>query len=339
MIRKTMFDSEIETMTGKRSFLLTGVLFAVLIGFIMRGISAADSNGQQVFGSPAEAASAFVAAAKNDDLKALQAILGSDAQEIITSGDPVADNNARDEFVAKYNQMHRLAFDLRDRVILYVGADNWPLPIPITRQNDGWVFDTTAGKEEMLFRRVGRNELFTIDILQALGAAQSDYASEPRGDSTVKQFAQRIQSSPGKRDGLYWAAGKDEPQSPIGPLIADATAAGYQTGASSPIPFHGYYYKILTRQGKNAPGGRKNYIVKGKMTGGYAFLAYPATYRASGVMTFMVNQDGVLVQKDLGVDTVKLANEIVEYNPDKTWDQDIEAQNSSSPLWAELVNY
>src|SRR5262249_7100034 len=157
-----------------------------------------------------------------------------------------------------------------------------------------------AGKEEMLYRRVGRNELFTIDILQALCTAQNDYASEARGDSGVKQFAQRIQSSPGERDGLYWATSQDEPQSPTGPLLAQATAEGYQTGAASPIPVHGYYYKILTRQGKNAPGGARNYMLNGKMTGGYAFLAYPATYRASGVTTVMINQDRVLVQKDLG---------------------------------------
>jgi len=334
-----MCDSEIVATTGKRRLPLAGVLFAFLMAFGRQGTAVADPGGQQVFKSPSDAAVALIAAAKKDDLKALQSILGDDAQEIISSGDQVADNKARDEFVAKYDQMHRLAFDLHDRVILYVGADNWPLPIPIIQRDDGWRFDTVAGKEELLYRRVGRNELFTIDILQSLCAAQQDYASEPREDGGVRQFARQIQSSPGKHDGLYWPTAKGAPESPIGPLISDAAAEGYVVGAMSPIPFHGYYYKILTAQGKNAPGGPKNYIVKGKMTGGYAFLAYPATYRASGVMTFMINQDEVLVQKDLGPDTVKLAKEITDYDPDKTWDQDIEGQNASSSLWAQVADY
>jgi len=282
---------------------------------------AATSSGQQVFQSVAAAAKALVAAARTDDMAALSSILGGDAKEVLSSGDPVADNTSRDNFVAKYDQMHRAAYDDQGRVILYLGADNWPFPIPLVKSGNGWLFDTESGKKELLFRRIGRNELFTIDVLADLANAQQEYASEVRDNGSVQQFAQKIQSSPGKHDGLYWPVSSGEEESPIGPLIGDATAEGYRTGATTPIPFHGYYYRILSRQGKNAPGGAKNYLVKGKMTQGFAFLAYPATYRASGVMTFMINQSGVIVQKDLGIDTAKKASKITEYNPDKSWDE------------------
>jgi Protein of unknown function (DUF2950) len=284
---------------------------------------ATESTAQEVFSSPAAAAAALVAAAKNDDMKALGSILGPEAKEVISSGDPVADNNARDTLVAKYNQMQRLAYDDQGRVILYVGADNWPFPIPIIKKDQGWIFDTNSGKEELLYRRIGQNELYTIAVLRDLVIEQREYASQVRDGSGVKQFAQKIQSDPGKHNGLYWPTAAGEPESPIGPQMAQATAAGYKTGSGAPIPFHGYYYKVLTKQGKNAPGGAKNYVVNGKMTKGFAFLAYPADYRASGVMTFMINQDGIIVQKDLGPDTEKLAAQMGEFNPDSTWDQDI----------------
>jgi DUF2950 family protein len=305
--------------TGQRK-LSALPLLACCLWFASTGI-AATSSVQQVFPSVTAAAKALVAAARIDDMAALSSILGGEAKEVLSSGDPVADNNARDNFVAKYDQMQRSAYDDQGRVILYLGADNWPFPIPLVKSGNGWVFDTEAGKRELLFRRIGRNELFTIDVLADLAEAQQEYASEIRDDSSVKQFAQKIQSSPGKHDGLYWPVSSGEEESPIGPLIGDATAEGYKTGATAPIPFHGYYYKILSRQGKNAPGGAKNYLVKGTMTQGFAFLAYPATYRASGVMTFMINQSGVIVQKDLGPDTAKTANKITEYNPDKSWDE------------------
>ena len=289
--------------------------------FLATSAMATTVSGQHVFPSVVAAANALVAAARSDDMAALSSILGGDATEILSSGDPVADNNARDNFVAKYAQMHRFAYDDQGRVLLYLGADNWPFPIPLVKDGAGWVFDTDAGKKELLFRRIGRNELYTIDILADLASAQEEYASEIRDSGSVKQFAQKIQSGPGKHDGLYWSVSTGEEESPIGPLIADATAEGYKTGAAAPIPFHGYYYRVLFRQGKNAPGGAKDYLEQGKMTQGFAFLAYPATYRASGVMTFMINQDGVIVQKDLGVNTTKVASEISEYNPDETWEE------------------
>jgi DUF2950 family protein len=284
--------------------------------------TAEESASQQVFPSPDAAVSALVAASKADDIKALNSILGPEADQIVSSGDPVADNNARDNFVRRYQEMHRLAYDDQGRVIAYIGAENWPVPIPLVKKNGGWVFDTAAGKEELLYRRIGRNELFTIDVLEDLGEAQEEYASEPRDGESTSQFAQKIMSDIGKRNGLYWETAEGQTESPIGPLVASATTEGYQkdNGGSS-IPFHGYYYKVLTRQGKNAPDGAKNYLLNGKMTKGFAFLAYPAEYRASGVMTFMINQDGVVVQKDLGPDTVKLASEITEFNPDKSWQE------------------
>ena len=275
-----------------------------------------------MFPSPDAAASALVAADKANDMKTLSSILGPDADQVLSSGDPVADKNARDDFVRRYQEMHRLEYDDQGRVILYVGANNWPVPIPLVKNNGGWIFDTADGKEELLYRRIGRNELFTIKVLEDLADAQAEYASEARDGESTNQFAQKILSDPGKHNGLYWEAAGGQPESPIGPLVASATAQGYKKDSGgNPIPFHGYYYKVLTRQGRNAPGGAKNYLVKGKMTNGFAFLAYPAAYRASGVTTFMINQDGVIVQKDLGPDTGKLTSGINAYNPDKTWQE------------------
>jgi hypothetical protein len=283
---------------------------------------AKETAAQQMFPSPDAAASALVAAGKADDMKTLSSILGPDADQVLSSGDPVGDKKAREDFVNRYQEMHRLEYDDQGRVVLYVGANNWPVPIPLVKKNGGWVFDTAAGKEELLSRRVGRNELFTINVLEDLADAQTEYASEARDGENADQFAQKILSDTGKRNGLYWETGAAQPESPIGPLIASASAEGYKKDrGGSPIPFHGYYYKVLTAQGKNAPGGAKNYLVDGKMTKGFAFLAYPAEYRSSGVMTLMINQDEVIVQKDLGPDTSKLASAITEFNPDKTWQE------------------
>jgi hypothetical protein len=297
-------------------------IFLLAWPFVTSLASADDIATQQVFPTPDAAVSALVAADKADDVKVLSAILGPDSDQILSSGDPVADKNARDDFVRRYSEMHRLAYDEHGRVILYIGAENWPVPISLVKKNSGWVFDTAAGKEELLFRRIGRNELFTIKVLEDLADAQSEYASDTHDGGSETEFAQKILSDTGKQNGLYWETAEGQPQSPIGPLVAKATAAGYKKdNGDNPIPFHGYYYKILTGQGRNASGGAKKYLVDGKMTNGFAFLAYPAEYRASGVMTFMINQDGVIVQKDLGSDTAKLATSISEYNPDKTWQE------------------
>ena len=299
---------------------LSALLLACL--FALPFAAAEEPVTQQVFPSPAAAVSALVAAGKANDMKTLNSILGQDADQVLSSGDPVADHNARNDFVSRYEEMHRLAYDDQGRVILFIGAENWPVPIPLVKKNGGWVFDTAAGKEELLFRRVGRNELFTINVLEDLAESQTEYAREKHDGESAGQFAQKILSDTGKHNGLYWEAAEGQPESPIGPLVARAAAQGYKKeSGGNPIPFHGYYYKILTRQGRNAPDGAKNYLVNGRMTNEFAFLAYPAEYRASGVMTFMINKDGVIVQKDLGPDTARLANEIAVFNPDKTWQE------------------
>jgi hypothetical protein len=311
--------NKITTMRFRFFLPLSVLLFACLS--VAPFASADDTSAQKVFPSPHAAVSALVAADKADDTKSLSSILGPDSDQILSSGDPVADKNAREDFARRYQEMHRLAYDDQGRVILYIGAGNWPVPIPLVKKDGGWVFDTAAGKDELLFRRIGRNELFTIKVLEDLADAQSEYASKAH-DGAEGQFAQKILSDPGKHNGLYWETAEGQPESPIGPLVASATAEGYKKDSGgNPIPFHGYYYKVLEGQGKNAPGGAKKYLVDGKMTNGFAFLAYPAEYRASGVMTFMINQDGVIVQKDLGPDTATLASAIVEYNPDKTWQE------------------
>ena len=314
-MKNEMTTTRVRLARALSIFLLVWLLVTPLV-------SADDSATQQVFPTPAAAVSALVAADKADDMKALSAILGPDSDQILSSGDPVADKNGRDEFVRRYNEMHRLAYDEKGRVILYIGAGNWPVPIPLVKKDSGWIFDTAAGKDELLFRRIGRNELFTIKVLEDLADAQAEYASNTHDGGSEGEFAQKILSDTGKQNGLYWETAEGQPESPIGPLVAKATAAGYKRDSGdNPIPFHGYYYKILTEQGKNAPGGAKKYLVDGKMTNGFAFLAYPAEYRASGVMTFMINEDGVIVQKDLGPDTAELADAISECNPDKTWEE------------------
>jgi hypothetical protein len=276
--------------------LLTLSALALACLLFMPVASAEETSAQQVFPSPGAATGALIAAVKADDMKAMSSILGPEADQVLSSGDPVADKNAREEFASRYQEMHRLAYDEQGRVILYLGANNWPVPIPLVKESGGWIFDTATGKEELLSRRVGRNELFTIGALADLVDAQTEYASEARDGDSTPQFAQKILSDSGQHNGLYWEAAEGQPESPIGPLVASATAEGYQKDSGgNPIPFHGYYYKVLTSQGKNAPGGAKNYLVDGKMTNGFGFLAYPAEYRASGVMTFMVNQDGVIV--------------------------------------------
>ena len=311
-----------EMITSRVRLPLALPVFLLVWLFVTPFALAEDTVTQQTFSTPDAAVTALVAADKADDMKAMSSILGPDADQLLSSGDPVADKNARDEFALRYDEMHRLAYDDQGRVSLYIGAGNWPVPIPLTKKDSGWVFDTAAGKDELLFRRIGRNELFTIKVLEDLAVAQSEYASEAHDGGTEGEFAQKILSDDGKQNGLYWETAEGQPESPIGPLVAKATAAGYKkdTGGN-PIPFHGYYYKVLTKQGSNAPGGARNYLLDGKMTRGFAFLAYPAEYRASGVVTFMINQDGVVVQTDLGPSTAKVASAISEYNPDRTWDE------------------
>jgi hypothetical protein len=277
--------------------------------------STAQQSGQKTFSSWEEASNALFVATQNNDEKAMLEILGPDETQIVSSGDDTEDSNNRAIFVKKYEEMHRLLREPDGTVTLYIGAENWPTPIPLVNKGTVWYFDTGAAKKEILFRRIGRNEMSTIAVCRQLSAAQKQYYA-----SQHNEYAQKIFSDEGQHDGLYWKAADGEPKSPIGPLIASAVAEGYpkdQNGA--PTPFRGYFYRILTRQGKTAHGGAKNYIINGKMTEGFAFVAYPAEYRSSGVMTFIVGADGVVYQKDLGKKTEAHAKSWTEYNPDSSW--------------------
>lgn len=302
-----------------RAILPTASL-AILLCTLSPLSASAQEQGEKTFASPKDAAQALYSAVKADDKPAMLAVLGSSASSIIESGDEVQDRNNRESFVKSFEQMTRWEGVTNGEQVLYIGADNWPFPIPLKKTASGqWYFDTKAGLQEILFRRIGKNELAAIKVCRALVEAQQDYFQQAHDGDTTQQYAQKFISDSGKQDGLYWKTAEGQPESPIGPLVAFATAKGYGGQHDSPQPFYGYYYRILTAQGANAPGGAKNYIVDGKMTGGFAFVAYPAEYRNSGVMTFLVDQSGVVYQKDLGPNTDKLAGEMKSYNPNATW--------------------
>jgi Protein of unknown function (DUF2950) len=299
---------------------------AVLLAGLFPTRCMAQQPGQKTFPSPEDASKAFVTAAQNNDERAMLDILGPDGKQIVSSGDETEDAQNRANFVEKYQQMHRLVKEPDGTVTLYIGAENWPAPIPLVNRGHQWYFDTEAGKKEILYRRVGRNEMSAIRVCQEMVAAEKEYYSTQHNE-----YAQKIFSDEGQHNGLYWKAADGEPQSPIGPLVAAAVAEGYVKGQDgAPTPYRGYYYHILTSQGKSAPGGAKSYIVNGKMTGGFAFVAYPAEYRSSGVMTFIVNEDGVVYQKDLGKKTAALAKAMKEYSPNSSWQKVEDAQEATA---------
>jgi hypothetical protein len=280
------------------------------------------AQAQQTFTNPDDAASALAAAVKSGVKQDMLKVLGADGEDIIDSGDDVADADARGKFVSAYDARHSVKVDGK-KATLIVGADDFPFPIPLVHNKTGWEFDTDAGRQEILYRRIGRNELDTIKTSLAFVDAEDEYADKDRGDG-VGVYAQRIVSNPGKKDGLYWPS--DNNDSPIGQLAADASAEGYKAG-SEPQPYHGYYYRILTQQGASAPGGAMSYIVKDKMIGGFALVAYPADYGNSGVMTFIVSHAGTVYQKDLGEDTAARVKSMTSFDPDKTWTK-VEEQDS-----------
>jgi Protein of unknown function (DUF2950) len=282
--------------------------------------AAPASVKQQSFATPDDALKAVIEDLKSGNLSGLVKIFGPGIEPILNSGDPVADQNARERFVAHAEEQHH--FDgAGDALALVIGKDDWPFPIPLKKVDERWRFDTAAGKEEILNRRIGENELSTIQTMLAYVDAQGDYADFQRQRSGMPEYAQRILSTPGKMDGLYWPSAEGEPQSPLGPLVAAARAAGYRKSAKAeePSPYHGYFYKVLTGQGPNAPGGAIDYIVNGRMIGGFGLVAWPARYGDSGVMTFMVNHDGVVYQENLGPQTAKLAPTISRFDPDPSW--------------------
>lgn len=280
----------------------------------------AQSHGEKTFASPGDAVLALYNAAKANDTQAMNAIFGSNAQKILNTGDAVADKNTVANFISRYDQMHRVVVEPDGSATLYVGAENWPMPIPIVKNSGGqWFFDTEAGMQEILYRRVGTNENDAIDTLHTLVEAQREYFSQTHDDSKTKAYALKFISTAGKQDGLYWKTDDNQPPSPIGPLVADASSEGYTAQQGNPTPFHGYYFRILTKQGAAAKGGARDYLANGQLAKGFGFVAYPAEYRNSGVMTFIVNQDGVIYEKDLGDDTQKLGSTMTDYNPDASW--------------------
>jgi len=289
--------------------------FVALLSFAICGLSrmaSAQSDQQQTFPSAWQAAHALVAAVKSDNEAELQHLFGPDGKTLCSSGDPQEDAQNRQDFVQRYQQAHRLVKEPDGEVTLYLGAENWPFPIPIVEANGRWSFDTAAGKDEILLRRIGKNELSAIDICHQLVEAQKEhYAGAHPGEAG--QYARYFTATAGEHDGLYHPVESGRPE--IGPLLADAAVRG----SREHTPFHGYSFRMLDQQGPSAPGGAKSYIVDGKMTGGFAIVAYPAEYKSTGVMTFIVNQDGTVYEKDLGPKTTKLAEEMQAYNPDSSW--------------------
>jgi hypothetical protein len=306
--------------TGKKSFQVCLTLFTALFFLSVAFPSPACAQGkkQRGFASPEEALKTLVETVRANDTKGMLDILGPESEPLFSSGDEVRDGKEREWFIKAYQDRADLVREKENRVSAILGNNAWPFPIPVVKKGEEWVFDTKEGKEELLNRRIGRNELAAIETCLAFVEAQREYAETDRKRDGIIQYARKFMSTLGKRDGLYWEPGEGEAPSPLGPLAARASAEGYkQTGTRS--PYQGYYYKILQGQGKSAPGGAYNYVINGHMVAGFAFAAWPAEYGASGVMTFIVNANGIVYEKDLGPKTDQLVKEMKLYNPDRTW--------------------
>jgi len=286
------------------------LLAAVVVGL---GTSAAAATSQRTFPTPAAAVDALVQAVKSDDQKALSELFGSNAKDLLSSGDAVADENALKDFDHDLAERHSLEKAADDKMVLVYGDDDFPFPIPLVKKGDAWHFDAAAGRKEILARRVGRNELSTIQVCLAFVDAQREYGSKDRNGDGLFEYAQKFRSTPGKHDGLYWQTEPNEPESPLGELVADARSEGYG-GKPAGSPYHGYLFKILTAQGKHAPDGAYDYMAHGRMIGGFAMVAYPYQYGNSGV-----NHDGEVYSKDLGPNSKKIASSMKRFDPDSTW--------------------
>jgi hypothetical protein len=295
------------------------VLIAVTAG-VPCLVRAAD--GAATFATPEEAAASLGVAANAHDRDALRSLFGPAIADL-ENPDPVQGTNEVSAFSAAFNETHRLTLESKEMYVLEVGTNSWPFPIPIVQRGGRWSFDTAAGREELLNRRIGRNELEVLQVMRAYVDAQREYARRDRDGDQVLEYAQQLASTPGAHDGLYWPQGPDDGISPLGPLVAEAQAQGYSRRSAKsetgPQPFHGYYFKILTRQGRSAPGGAYDYIINGNMIGGFALVAWPVEYRESGVMTFIVNQQGRVYQRDLGKNTARTVRRMNAYNPDSGW--------------------
>lgn len=305
------------------------IAVAVVIILTHAGASLAAEK-QKTFASAEEAVKALLAAGRNNDDKELLAIFGPDGKDLIFSGDPVADKQRREKFLADCDEQNKLVPE-GDSMILVIGKKEWPFPIPITKKGETWFFDTKKGTEEVLNRRIGMNEVFTIQAVLAVVDAQREYAMMDHDGDGLREYAEKFASDPGKQNGLYWATKEGENPSPLGELLVKAKAEGYSKKGSkgNPVPYHGYYYKILRAQDKNAPGGAYDYIINGNMIGGFAVVAWPAKYGNSGVVTFIVNHDGVVYQKDLGLNTEETAKAMKKFDPDKTWEK---VEDAKKPL-------
>jgi hypothetical protein len=319
MERNTMLHSFSNVVRLERQLVRFAVsaLLALSLGCLSSPMFG-QTPGQRVFTSAEDAGREFFAAMQSQDEQAPLRILGPAGKDILSSGDPEEDSDTRVGFVVKYQEMHRFVTEANGAVSLIVGAENWPFPIPLVNNHGSWYFDTPAGKDEILFRRVGKNELAAIDACRELVEAEDQYFARPPAN-LPNQFAQKLVSDEGRHNGLYWQGSDDESDSPINPLIAYARQNLPTDQVGQHVPFNGYMFRILTSQGRHAPGGARNYIVDGKMSAGFAFVAYPVEYRSSGVMTFIVNKSGTIYEKDLGPDTTKLAQAMIVYDPDSSW--------------------
>ncbi len=299
-----------------RTMIAVVMMSLVVVG----GVRAADAPAQPHYKTPEQAIRALTDALRTNEPAKVQAILGPESEDVVSSGDPVEDAAARRRFLAAVAERTRIeGVDDTHRVAI-LGREDWPFPIPLVKDDQGWRFDTAAGRDEIVNRRVGRNELGAIAVARAYVEAQREYAAEDRG-AGKGVFAQKVHSTDGQHDGLYWDADGGKGRSPLGPLVADADAEGYALAnpGSAPRPFHGYLFRILTGQGANAPGGARSYLTDGKLTGGFALVAWPAEYGVSGIQTFVVNQQGIVFQKDLGAQTADAARAITAYDPDASW--------------------
>jgi len=294
--------------------LLGTAVVVVLLTGCFAAPSAAQQAGQKTFSSAEEASKALFTAVQSNDEKAMLEVLGASGKEIVSSGDEAEDAESRANFVKKYEEMHRLANEPDGTTALIIGAMNWPTPIPLVNKGGSWYFDTEAGKKEILYRRIGKNEMSAIRVCQELVDTEKEYYAAHHDE-----YAAKIFSDEGQHNGLYWKPTGEAALSPVGPLVGAATESYAESRDTAPIPYRGYYYHVLIRQGGNGPGGAKSYIVNGKMSGGFAFVAYPAEYRSSGVMTFIVGDDGAVYEKDLGKKSASLAKGMKLYNPNSSW--------------------
>jgi hypothetical protein len=320
--RAAFTDKDFTTMKKILTATAKPMLLAMGLGATLWSGASIAASKAETFASPGQAVDAVVAAARSNDSAGLLKIFGPAGKDLISSGDAVADRDARARFVARYGETEKIQYDAANNATLVIGTDAWPFPIPLVKQGGAWHFDAAAGIEEVLNRRIGRNELSAMEVCRNYVMAQREYAADLQNKKLSVEYAQKMFSSPGLHDGLYWPVQPGEMQSPMGPEIAHARAEGYDPGdrtTEQRAPYHGYFYKILTRQGAAAPGGARDYIVGGHLTEGFALVAFPAKYGDSGVMTFIVNEAGIVFEKNLGSNTATLAPAIAEYNPDMTW--------------------